>query len=166
MRKLFWLLIATGLGFAIFAIAVLESRLFPGVLGEVVDRWYLDQLVVTVVGGFIIGPLWARRSHAKVLHQPNESGRDYVTRVLRHGLMGMGLAAGVTILLVMVNAARWALIPEVPLDRISQLVFTVKGLGVLSAVAPTMGLAWGLTIRLTGGDWGGARALLPAGKGK
>jgi len=167
MRITFWLIvvITTVLAFLGWSEGVWRYHSFENVPGQLVFGWYQDQFYLSAAVGIATGFLWAIKSRRRVLHEPRDTGEKYLSRVLIHGLKGMALGGLVVFVMALARAASFI---DIPVDwnvRIFQLVFTRKCLGVMCAVAPMMGLSWGVSIRLIHGDWGGSRALIPDGRG-
>jgi hypothetical protein len=137
---------------------VLRNPIIPDVSGLIVEEWYTSQLIISAAISAAIGFIWAMISPKKVLHQPNETGQDYISRVLSYGLKGMAFAGAVVLLVACFRAARFN--PEFADEWIDQIVDLVQGkcISILFVSAPAMGLIWASVIR-TFGDWGGARAL-------
>ena len=160
----FWLIIVitAGLAFLAWWPDVWAYPMIENAPGSEIFGWYQSQFLLSAAIGTGFGFLWgASFTHNRVLHKPKETAGDFRQRVLRHGLKGMALSGLVVFVIACGTAAALNEIPGDPSYRIFRLVFHRKGIGVLCAVAPTMGLAWGVTIKLMHGDWGGARALLP-----
>jgi len=165
-RITFWVIVVITTILALLGWQVWLRPQIAGIAAAVIEGWYLDRLFFSATMGTGFGFVWAAFfTRNRVLHQPNETAGDFTQRVLRQGLRGMALSGLVVFVIALGTAANKSVIPLDWMARISELVFHHKCLGVLCAVAPTMGLTWGVSIRLIHGDWGGARALIEAGGG-
>ena len=165
-RITFWLIVVITAVLAYLGWQLWTYPIIDGVPGSEIFGWYQTQFFLSAALGTGFGFVWAAFfTRNRVLHQPNETAGDFTQRVLRHGLKGMALSGLVVFVIALGTAANKSVIPLDWMARISELVFHHKCLGVLCAVAPTMGLAWGVSLRLIHGDWGGARALIEAGGG-
>jgi hypothetical protein len=166
-RITFWVIVVITTILALLGWQVWQVPGIAGIGSQVIEEWYLDRLFFSATVGTGFGFVWAAFfTRNRVLHQPNETAGDFTQRVLRQGLRGMALSGLVVFVIALGAAVTEEFVDGLAvLERINVLVFNRKCLGLLCVVAPTMGLTWGVSIRLIHGDWGGARALIEAGGG-
>jgi len=166
-RITFWLIVVITAVLALLGQVWASTTPIENVARLRIEEWYLDRLFFSAAVGTGFGFVWATFfTRNRVLHQPNETAGDFTQRVLRQGLRGMALSGLVVFVIALGAAVTEEFVDSLAvLERIDVLVFNRKCLGLLCVVAPTMGLTWGVSIRLIHGDWGGARALIEAGGG-
>lgn len=160
MRSSFWLTAVLGLLLALLGLFVFSAPLIPDVLGERVDDWYTDQMVIVAVLGLALGAVSAVLAQRRLRHQPHENATDFLSRVGGWGFWTVMLMVTLAAAITFARAATAVFVPLAPLDRFLALAASGRFFGVLGAGAAAAGLTYAFVTR--GVNWGGRFALLPA----
>lgn len=164
MRGLFWLLCFVCLAVLVYAWAGIDPPEIPDVGGARLDEWYRARMMWTLVFGMAWGLFWAVRNRSRrwgIKHQPHESGRQFNSRVAWSGVLALTVAGAVIgpfVLIVMSFTATF--VPLALSDRIYELLFAAKTLGVIGGAAVGAGVIYALMTRYR--RWGGQYSLIPA----
>lgn len=159
MRSTFWFTAALGLLLAVLGTFVFSSPLIPDVLGEQVDAWYTNQLVIVALLGLVAGGVSGMLAQRRLRHRPHEHAGEFLRRVASWGFWTLMLMVLVAIVITAARAATASFIPLAALNRVLELALTARFFGVVGAGLATAALTYAVATR--SGNWGGRFALLP-----
>jgi hypothetical protein len=159
MRSAFWFTAGLGLLLAVLGAFVFSTPLIPDVLGEQVDGWYTNQLVIVAALGLVAGAVSGTLVQRRLRHRPHEDAGTFLSRVASWGFWTLMLMVLIAAVITVARAATASFIPLAALNRMLELALTARFFGVLGAGLATAALTYAVTTR--GANWGGRFALLP-----
>ena len=159
MRKTFWFTAGIGLLVALLGMFVFSVPIIPDVLGERMEEWYMDQVVMVAIVGLAAGAGSGVLAQRRLRHQPHEVAATFLSRVASWGFWTMGAMVLLAAVLFFARAASASFVPFTAFNRFLQLAASGKFFGVLGAAAATTAFTYAAVTR--GANWGGRYALLP-----
>lgn len=159
MRSTFWFTAGLGLLLALLGAFVFSAPLIPDVLGEQVDGWYTNQLVVVALLGLVVGGVSGVLVQRRLRHRPHEDAGTFLSRVASWGFWTLMCMVLIAVVITAARAATASFIPLAALNRMLELALTARFFGVLGAGLAMAALTYVAVTR--GANWGGRFALLP-----
>lgn len=159
MKTTFWLVAGSGLLLALLGAFVFSAPIIPDVLGERLDEWYANQLVMMAGIGLIVGGASAWLAQRRLRHQPHEDASSFLSRVAGWGFWTMFWMGLLAVAVFFARAATATFLPFTAVNRFLELGLTMKAFGVLGAGVAASALTYAAVTR--GANWGGRYALLP-----
>ena len=157
-RTIFWLVAIVGLVLLLAAFSVFSSPENPVIAIEVLDEWYVTQMIWGLFIGLLAGAVAAFLARRMIEHRPHEHAKDYLGRVGGWGFKTQMAAVILVAVFAMIMAGISTLGPLAPIEKVMLLVPQGKFLSVLGAgiVGASLSFVIGSSIF----PWGGQYALL------
>jgi Na+/serine symporter len=157
-RNIFWFLAVVGLLLTTAAFSVFSSPQHPSVPSEILDEWYVTQIIWGLFIGIVAGAVAAFLARRMIEHRPHEHAKDYLGRVGGWGFKTQMAAVILVAVFAMIMAGISTLGPLAPIEKVMLLVPQGKFLSVLGAgiVGASLSFVVGSSIS----PWGGQYALL------
>lgn len=163
MKILYWLLGLFALSLVAYSWFGVGPPRIINVAGALLDEWYRGRTLVAGLVGAAWGVAWGFRVSGgrwRLRHKPHQTGDAFNSRVALSGVWGLliaGLLWGPLVLVVSSLTADF--VPLAVVDRIVDLLFAMKTLGVIAAAVLGTWITYAVTTRAR--TWGGQLALLP-----